>query len=248
MEKIITYENLRKFTYSNDKITASPIKGIIVAFHALGGCNMTYEDGRWDKVYAEMGLIRISPYTEPWCWMNKQAVDYTDEILDVLFKHYNLDENTPILVDGGSMGGLCALTYMCYAKRTPVACIANCPVCDLPYHYTERDDLPRTLYNAFWNYDGNLNDALKTASPIHLADKMPDSEYYLFHTSGDRSVNKQKHSDVFVQKMKDLGRNITYFEIEGRSHCDVGEDMFEKGRTLTTETLKKYYEKRVANK
>ena len=31
MEKIITYENLRKFTYVNDTICKKPIKGIVIS-------------------------------------------------------------------------------------------------------------------------------------------------------------------------------------------------------------------------
>ena len=60
--------------------------------------------------------------------------------------------------------------YTRYAAVTPVACVANCPVCDLPYHYTERPDLPRTLYSAFGDSDSEtLGDAMKKASPYHLA-------------------------------------------------------------------------------
>ena len=47
------------------------------------------------------------------------------------------------------MGGLCALVWPRYTKRRVVAVAANCPVCDLPFHYTERPDLPRTLRAAF---------------------------------------------------------------------------------------------------
>ena len=57
-------------------------------------------------------------------------------------------ENIPVVSTGGSMGGQSALVYCAYSKRTPVACVANCPVCDTVFHFTERPDLPRTLYSA----------------------------------------------------------------------------------------------------
>ena len=148
-----------------------------------------------------------------------------NQVTSVLFKEYNLPDDLPIVSTGGSMGGLSALVYMAYAKRTPVACVANCPVCDLPYHYTERPDLPRTLYSAFYNYDCSLQDALKSASPLDLVDKMPvNSRYYVFHCEEDNAVNKQKHSDRFVEKMKEA-HSIDYYAVPNRGHCDLTDEM-----------------------
>ena len=198
MEKIITIENLRSFAYCNNQICKKPIKGIAISFFGLCCDSMFFEDTEDGIRFAENGILYVVPYQNPWAWQNKQNVSYTDEILDVLFKEYNLPDDLPIVSTGGSMGGLSALVYMAYAKRTPVACVANCPVCDLPYHYTERPDLPRTLYSAFYNYDCSLQDALKSASPLDLVDKMPvNSRYYVFHCEADNAVNKQKHSDVY---------------------------------------------------
>ena len=44
MEKIINYENLRNFAYSNDKICEGEIKGIVLQFFGLGGKEMYAED------------------------------------------------------------------------------------------------------------------------------------------------------------------------------------------------------------
>ncbi len=225
MEKIINIENLRSFAYCNNNICKKPIKGIAVSFFGLGGAAMFNEDTDDGIRFAEQGILYVVPYQNPWAWQNKQNIAYTDEIIDVLFKEYDLPEDLPIVSTGGSMGGQSALVYMVYAKRTPVACVANCPVCDVPYHFTERPDLPRTLYSAFFNYDCSLQEALSSVSPLHLADKMPkDSKYYIFHCEEDKSVNKQKHSDKFVEKMKD-SHNISYYAVPERGHCDLTEDM-----------------------
>ena len=120
------------------------------------------------------------------------------------------------------MGGLSALIYTKYAaKRTPVCCAANSPVCDLLKHYTERPDLPRTIYHAFASYDGILEEAIKTASPIHLVNDLPDIPYYIVHGTADSAVNKELHSDNFVSKMKSAGKNIIYDEVEGMRHCKL---------------------------
>lgn len=228
MEKIITMQNLHNFAYCNNNICEKPIKGIAVSFFGLYGTDM-YDDTNTDgQRFAKEGILYLVPYQNPWAWMNKQNVDYTDELLDVLFKAYDLPENLPIISTGGSMGGLSALVYMAYAKRTPTACVANCPVCDMPFHFTERPDLPRTIYSAIANYDCTLDEALRSLSPLHLVDKLPkESKYYIFHCDKDGAVNKEKHSDRFVEKMKE-SHTLEYFVVPGRGHCDLTPEMWDK--------------------
>lgn len=237
MEKIITIENLRNFTYCNNSICKKPIKGIVIFFVGLGGTMMFDEDTEDGCRYAEDGILYLWPYINPWAWMNKQTVELVDEMVDVLMDAYHLPETTPIISTGGSMGGLCALVYTAQSKRTPAACVANCPVCDLPYHYTERPDLPRTLYSAFGQYEGTLKEALESASPLHLVDKMPTSSYYyVFHCEKDEAVNKQLHSDRFVEKME-ADHKVSYFAVPDRGHCDLGEEMGNKYRECIMKSI-----------
>lgn len=239
MEKIITRENLRNFAYCSDEICVKPIRGIVLDFFGLGGSAMYWDDTDAGKFYAERGIVLIVPYNNPWAWMNRQAVAYTDELVDVIFEKYSLPETTPIVSTGGSMGGLSALIYTAYAKRTPAACVANCPVCDLPYHFTERPDLPRTLYSAFWNYDGTMEDALRATSPLHLAEagKMPDVKYTVFHCTADQAVNKEMHSDRFIDAMKN--RDVTYHVVPDRGHCDLTPEMWEKYREAAVQACER---------
>ena len=223
MKNIINYENLRSFAYCNDKLIKGKIKGVVIDFFGLGGQAMYKEDTNTGKFLAENNILFFLPYANPWGWMNKQEINLTDTIMDVLFEKYGLDENTPIVSSGGSMGGLCSLVYSYYAKRTPVACVSNCPVCDLVYHFTEREDLPRTIYSAFWDEEGDRDEVLAKYSPYHLASKMPKINYTLFHCSKDGAVNIEKHSEKFVEKMKEYGHSITYHIVPDRGHCDLGE-------------------------
>jgi len=221
MEKIITYETLRSFAYSNDEICREPIRGIVLSFFGLGGMIMHAEDTLEGEFFAEQGILYVVPYNNPWAWMNPQAVAYTDEILDVIIKKYALDDNIPIVSTGGSMGGQSALVYTRYAKRTPVACVANCPVCDVPYHFTERPDLPRTLYSAVFHMQGTLEEGLRAISPLHLVPDMPRVRYRLFHCDQDQAVNLQKHSETFVAAMKAEGFDIELEIVPGRGHCSL---------------------------
>lgn len=222
MKKIITYENLKNFTYTNDDLIKGDIRGIVLDFMGLGSTRMFDENERGSDL-AGKGIVFLIPYFNPWSWMNEQAVRYTDELIDVLFDHYSLPENTPVISTGGSMGGLCSLVYTRYAKRTPAACVSNCPVCDLKFHFTERPDLPRTLYSAFGQYEADtLEEAMETASPLHLAGSMPPVKYTIFHCDEDKAVNIHSHSEKFVEAMK-KSHDIEYIVVPGRGHCDLGE-------------------------
>lgn len=235
MEKIITYENLRNFAYVNDKICKKPIKGIVLLFFGLGSTTMYANDTMEGEFYGDKGILYVVPYNNPWAWMNSQAVTYTDEIIDLLFEKYSLPEDTPIVSTGLSMGGMASLIYAKYSKRTPVACVSNCPVCDMVYHYTERPDLPRTIYSALFNCEGTLDEALRRVSPLHLASEMPKIKYHVFYCTGDTQVNPALHSEKFVDEMKKNGHNITLDIVQGRKHCDLS---LEKKRLFADYILK----------
>ena len=221
MNRIITFETIRNFAYVNHEIVKKPIRGIVLNFFGLGNKDMIKDENAEGEYYGDQGILYVHPYTNPWNWMNRQAVAYTDELLDVLIEALGLDDSIPVVSTGGSMGGMSALVYSYYAKRTPVACVANCPVCDMPYHLTERPDLPRTLYSAFWHEEGELAQVLEAYSPLHLAAKMPQIPYTIFHCTKDMSVNKEKHSDRFVAAMRESGHEVNYVIVPDRGHCDL---------------------------
>ena len=214
MNRFMTYDQLRKYAYVNDQVCKKDVRGIALRFFGLGNTSMYSADIIEGEYYGERGILYVIPYTNPWSWMNRQAAAYTDEILDVLFEKYELEETVPIVSTGGSMGGLSALVYPVYTKRTPSAVVANCPACDIFYEYFERKDRPdlaRTLCSAVWNEEGDLETALKTISPFHLLDRMPDIPYHIFHCDEDRSLNIDRHSSALVPEMRKRGLNVTYY-------------------------------------
>ena len=230
MEKIINSQNLRSFAYTNEGLIKGKIKGVVLDFFGLGGMAMFKEDTGTGIFYAERDVLFVLPYSNPWGWMNKDEVALTDEILDVLFEKYGLDDSTPVISTGGSMGGLACIVYTKYAKRTPVGCVANCPVCDLVYHFTEREDLPRTIYSAFFHYDCTFEEALKSASPLHLAPSLPkETKYVIFHCEKDEAVNIDKHSVRFVDELSKT-RDIEFIRVPDKGHCDLGEENVKRYR------------------
>ena len=234
MEKLITFEKISNFAYTSLSIVKKPIKGIVVDFFGLGYNKMIkapFEENKYfqrGERFAPQGILYVFPYNNPWHWMNSQAVAYTDDVLDAIISGLGLDENIPIVYTGGSMGGQSCLVYTRYAKRVPVATVANCPVCDSVFHFTERPDLPRTFYSSLYHMDLPLDEALRTVSPLHLVDGMPKSvKYFVYHCKEDRSVNFERHSIPFCREME-KEHDITLTLVEGRGHCDLGDEMYDE--------------------
>ena len=239
MERMINYDNLDSFCYVNNRICKKPLKGIVISFMGLGSMMMYPTDPTEGEFYAEKGILYVIPYHNPWAWMNHQAVSYTDEIIDVLIEKYDLDENIPIVSTGLSMGGQSALCYTLKAKHTPVACVVNCPVCDVVYHYTERKDLPRTLYSALFWESGTLEDALKSISPLHLIDQMPKVKYHIFHCNKDKDVNIDFHSKKFIAELEKRQFDYTFDIVNGRGHCDLTLEMQRKFSKYIIDAIEK---------
>lgn len=219
---IVTPQNLESYAFVSDAAVKGPIRSVVLNFHGLGDPGMKSEPDGFDRALGERGALVIFPYTSPWCWMNFGAIRLADEIVQAVYQKFALAPDTPLLSTGGSMGGQCALIYTRYASRTPDACAANCPVCDLPYHATERPDLPRTMFAAFGHYDCGVEEALRMHSPLHQAERMPRIPYFIVHGAADQAVNKQSHSDRFVDQMRACGHAVEYLEVEGMQHCDLG--------------------------
>lgn len=221
----ITKENLHFFTYHNLHLIQQPISRIVLDFHGLNCTQMLNRDPEIAIEAAAKGILYLFPYYGPWNWMNKTSVRYIDDLVDVCFRELQLPEQTPVISAGGSMGGLSALIYTRYARRTPTACAANCPVCDLPFHYTERPDLPRTLQIAFRDDPDGIETAILRNSPLHEAGNMPDIPYLIIHGDADMAVNKENHSDKFVVAMRTANRDVTYVEVPGMEHCKLDDDL-----------------------
>lgn len=222
MNGLITYGNLSSFAYSNERLIRGEIRGAVLNFFGLGGMTMYPNDPTEGLEFAEQNLLYVVPYYNPWSWMNRQAVRYTDEVLAVLLAQCGLDPHTVrIASTGGSMGGLAALVYCAYAAITPTACFTNCPVCDLSFHYSERPDLPRTLYSAFGDYDCDLETALRSCSPLHLTDRLPRIPYTVYHCRNDKAVGFERHAVPFVAAMQEAGHRISLTEVPLRGHCDL---------------------------
>jgi dipeptidyl aminopeptidase/acylaminoacyl peptidase len=160
----------------------------------------------------------VFPYYGPWSWMNRRSRGFVDQLILSVYGNFKLACDIPLIIIGASMGGQGALIYTRYSAHRIAACFANYPVCDLEYHFTERPDLPPTLRYAYREQEIDFRGALIEHSPLRQVASMPDVPYLIIHGDKDLAVNKQKHSDRFVEEMRRLGRNVEYLEVAGMGH------------------------------
>lgn len=214
----MTREEIKQLSWVGDEFVKKPIHGVVMSFHGLGATFLKGEVSPEEKHWAEAGYLTVFPYYGPWSWMNRQAREFVDELVESVYREYQIPNDAPLVSFGGSMGGCSALIFTRYSRKPVTRCCAIFPVCDLTYHYTERMDLPRTMKMAFWGYKEPFNEVLKEHSPLHQAAQMPRIPYFFLHGDADKAVNKEKHSDRMVAELKKLGHQVVYHEIPDYGH------------------------------
>ena len=211
------------YAWIGSECVLGPVRRVVLRFRGLGDGGLKSAPDEEDKALGAAGSLCITPYCGPWSWSNDKAVALADAVLDAVFQHMPLRPDTPVISTGGSMGGLAALMFCVFSEHNVAACYANCPVCDLPFHATERPDLPRTMYDAFAHYSCGIDEALRLTSPLHGASRFPDIPYLILHGDHDSAVNKAAHSDKLVAALRAYGRRVEYIEMPGMEHCQIGD-------------------------
>jgi dipeptidyl aminopeptidase/acylaminoacyl peptidase len=210
---------MRQVAWIGEEYLRGPAKGIVLSFHGLGGGAGKTTPSTEELEWAYAGGIVVYPLYGPWAWMNAQAQAMTDELVEAAWREFALPAGAPLICTGGSMGGQASLLYTRYARRPVAACLANCPVCDLKYHFNERPDLPPTIRHAFAAYGGDLDAALERHSPLAQAAAMPDIPYLIIHGLKDPAVSKANHSDPMVAALRARGLRVEYHEVPDMRHC-----------------------------
>ena len=220
----INKETLNFYASTNEKYLKGKVKGVIIELPGLGGGSclgglMDMSDYEKDHAvaYAEKGIVLAYMFPGPWSWGNKGAIRMTDAVIDAIIDKYNLCENFPLVISGGSMGGLGSLMYAIEGKHKIKAVVSACPVVDAVYSMTVHPEFPRTLISAVASYDMPFEEALKSVSPFYRVREMPDVKYYITSDGGDEIIPVEQ-IDKMVSEMKNLGMDVTYRPQPGLGH------------------------------
>jgi alpha-beta hydrolase superfamily lysophospholipase len=208
---------LDKIAWIGAEYVKPPIAGIVLRFPGLGGGFTKWDPDSNDLEWGEAGALTVSPFQDPWGWMNPSVLHFTDDLVEAIRLHHQLGPEVPLLSTGGSMGGHAALLYSAKSRHRVAACMATCPVCDLPYHYSERIELPRTMHHAFGSYE-DITAQLIEHSPLHQVEALPDIPYLLVHGEKDQAVKKSAHSDPMVAAMRARHLRVDYVELPKMGH------------------------------
>jgi dipeptidyl aminopeptidase/acylaminoacyl peptidase len=215
---MIAPDLLDKIAFIGTDFAKPPITGIVLRFVGLGTTGMKTGCDTMELEWGHAGALVVVPYYDPWGWMNPRVVQFVDDLVEGLRLTRKLGPEVPLIVTGGSMGGHGALTYAFKSRHAIAACMALWPACDLPFHYTERPDLPRTMRHAF-GYD-EIGARLIESSPLHQVKSLPRIPYLIVHGGRDLAVKQAAHSDRMVEAMRGEKLDVRYLSLSNLGHGD----------------------------
>lgn len=226
----INPQTLHLYCNTNEKILCTPVRGFVLEFPGLGGGSCMggcmdispYHHGYATEL-AQEGILVAYLFSGPWSWMNAGAVRMVDLVVDAMREKYQLDENIPWLVTGGSMGGLGALMYCATSKKIPTACLAMCPCTDVQACYDASPNFPRTIVSAVAPYDMPISEGIKRISPICHVENMPHIPYMVVNDCADEYF-PDGMTDTYIDAMNERGHQVVYECLQGCRHGEITPD------------------------
>lgn len=229
MEKVITKDNVNRFTITNEKYLGNSlkdVKGLAIEFPGFDGNSClsgNYNHLELSNEYAQelgkQGILLVYVFTGPWNWMRDVSVKTVDDIIDAVIEKYNLMKSIKIVYTGGSMGGLGALSYNVYGKHKAVGCAVSCPVCDLFAVSKVTPFFEASVYFACAHYETDYDSAVRALSPLYFVDKFPRNKYFVLSCNDDKLISLKEHGTPLLEKMQERGLNVQSIELDGMGHC-----------------------------
>lgn len=232
-QDFFTPETLPYYCNTNEAFLQGEIRAFALEFPGLGGGSCMGGDmalGVWctplSQKLGERGILHAYLFPGPWSCMNKGAVRLANAVICALKRKFNLAEDTPWLVMGGSMGGLGALTYCATSALTPNACISLCPCVNVPDCFDVHPEFPRTYVRGVLEYDMPVAEALKQISPLHNVESLPKIPYHIMNDCADE-IFPEAELDGYVATLIGLGHDVSYSKLLGCPHGAITPEEWE---------------------
>lgn len=218
--KYINKDNLCDYAFINEDTLVYPLRAICVCFHGYTDATMYKESTETAKILGKAGIAWVFPYYSVWAWMSKSSREFNEQVIDAAYERLSADESIPLIVSGGSMGGLTALNYLVYGKRSAIGCAVNCAVTDMEKIFSDRPDFRRAILSAHIEEDGELAVVLRKYSPAALCDKLPKIPYYFVYGESDVYFT-ENHMPPLIEIMEKENFSYKLCVKKGMKHCDI---------------------------
>ena len=212
------------YANTNEAFLEGSVRGVVVELPGLGGgsclgglMERQDYDTPFTRAFAKAGVVVAYMFPGPWSWGNMGETRMTDAVVDALMAKYALPADAPIVVSGGSMGGIGALNYARYSRHRVNAVAAACPCVDVLASFDCHPDFPRTYVSAVAGCDMMLEDALKAISPVEQAAHMPRIPYFICSDAEDE-LFPVAQCDQYVELLRAHGHSVTYERQPGQPH------------------------------
>lgn len=223
--EFINEKTLSYYCNTNEgKLGDTAVRAILVELPGLGGSsciggniNRGAYENEYTEDFARHGIVVAYIFPGPWSWGNRAAIRITDSVVTVLAKKYNLGDDFPLGVTGGSMGGLGALIYSADSSYKLSAVAAACPGINALSDLDSMADFPRTYISAIAGYDMDPRDGLKSISPFYRIDDLQKTAYFICSDEKDECFPEEE-CDNFVAMMRERSYDVIYHKQPGQWH------------------------------
>ena len=218
--QFICEENLSDYAFVNIDTLKLPVKAVCVDFHGYTDATTYSESPDKARLLGEHGIAWVFPYYSVWAWMSESSQEFNEQVLDAVYRKLRISDTIPLIITGGSMGGLTALCYLIYGKRRAAACAVNCPVTDMAKFFDIVPNARRAILSAHILNKKPIRTIMHMYSPIKLVDKLPMIPYLLVYGEKDERIT-ENFMPQFLERMKEKGHNVTYLLQKDMVHCDI---------------------------
>src|ERR1700728_2215625 len=132
---IESISDLKMVAWVVDEFLDGPPRALVIWLHGLGCPEFKRAPSLEEYLWTKAGALVILPYYGPWCWMNREARGFVDEVISAAIRLYKLGPEVPLISAGQSMGGCAALLLARYTRHPVAGCLALHPVCDTALHF-----------------------------------------------------------------------------------------------------------------
>ena len=230
--KYITPDNLYDYAFLNEDTLQKPVKGVCIYFHGFTDGTRYNESPFLGAELGAKGIAWVFPYHSVWAWMSQTSQQFCEQVIDAVYEKLGIDESIPLVVTGGSMGGMTALNYLLHGKRKAIACAANCPVLSVKGYFEAAREARAAILSAHIEKQGELTEILTELSPIYITEKLPKIPYFLVFGKNDPSPAINEHIEELKEKLSKNGIDYKVEVREEMAHCNMNDFPDTRGRFI----------------